>query len=429
MTSDRFLPLGMKNKSLNIHCNAGEFLFIVGFCLYLAARILFTSTISTTMGFGSMIKLLMVVGLAAILLSIFLSERVTARSLLLLALVTILAYLVYKTGGADFASLLFIAYAARYYKLRNIIEPAYKVIVYTCVLIVLLAVLGIVDSTTSSEEFRYRTSLGFIWVTFLSHYYLEIVVCYVFLHFHELTTGRILILALIDVAIYSATASRNSFFLTLIFLVFVLVMREGKNNTSKPVAYFLSLSFVACTAISFLIFLLPEPFSAAGYQLNKLMSGRILLTQNAIAQYGITPFGTAVQWVTQSMVNSGQYAANQYAYVDCSYINLMIHYGWVVFSIILVALTVVSYRCTRQMGALAGDAFLIFAIHGVVDPQLLDLHYCVLLVLLGSVFDSTDEWGYLLSGLLSSQPLKSTHADELNPQVEDASRMVLTNER
>ena len=83
---------------------------------------------------------------------------------------------------------------------------------------------------------------------------------------------------------------------------------------------------------------------------------------------------------------------SQYLYVDCSYINEIINNGWLTVGLLMVALAIVAYNATKHAGILIGLALIFFAIYGIVDPQLLDLHYCLLLLLLGNVFDDNKEW-------------------------------------
>ena len=385
-------------KSGVLGADAGTALFSFGFCVYLIIRILFTTTIST-MGFGSLLKAAMYFSVAVVLLSLLFGRRVSVKSLCLVAFLIVLAILAWRVGGSDLAYLMLMACASRRYGFRSLLSLSFKTIACTCIIVVLLASVGCIGSVSSVDSFRVRNSCGFIWVSFLSHYYLELTICFAILVADRLSLRHLLLLAVIDCAIYMVTGSRNSFVLTLLFLVavaFWLLFRK-KKPCSSLCAVIICLSFCLAAVLSFVIYLAFDPFVGVGLQINTALSGRMLLTQRAVELYGLSAFGTQIQWVTQSMVAGGQFAAEQYSYVDSSYLNILINYGWVFAFFVLVALSVIAYRCTKNCGLILGIAFFTFAIHGIVDPQLLDLHYCVFLLLLGNVFDSQEQWGAKLA--------------------------------
>lgn len=393
----------MRQRLLDL--DAGYLCFVTGFVLWLVCRILLTTTVADT-AVGSAVGTLVKVGALLCLCSEVFARRFTRGSLVLLLSFALCALNVHRVGGLDPLYLLCVAYTSRHYPLKSILAPVLIVTIATCLAVATLALLQVIPDVTSVTGSRERYSLGFNWVTFPSHYYLEIVIVFAVLRRGRLTRRQLVLLLVLDFVLFEITDSRNSFVLTAVFLVVIYVLqRRGALATGYAMPPWLNrlltYSFLLGLGISVLIYVLPSPSSGLGVQLNALLSKRVVYTQAAIATYGISPLGTQVTWVTQSLIRAGQYSASQYLYVDCSYLNIAINYGWVFLAFLLSLLTVATRRSLQTACLTLGIGLAFFAIHGIVDPQLLDLHYCIPLVLVGNALDPLDVWTDKMRGLSS----------------------------
>ncbi len=371
--------------------SAGQTFFILGLSLWMFCRILKTSYYIEVA--GTLLRLGTYAGLTLCVFSELFSKEFGLRSFALALVMLFLILMLYRVGDNDVVPMLVIAFTSRHYKLRNLLVATMPVLIIALLLIVASYEAGVITQSYSDDGIRMRESLGFGWVTFLSHYYLEFVTCHALLRSSRIKTWEIGVLFIFNVLIWLATAARNSFILTAVFLILLLVIkRVGYWSCGSLFAGIAAASYPVSALVSWLMYVVVDPYSAMGYELNLLLSRRISLTQQALDIYGISPFGNIVTWVTQSGIKSGAYLQSQYLYVDCSYINALINYGWVVTSLLVVALVVVTFKATKRSGVIMGLAFFLFAIHGIVDPQLFDLHYCLLLLLLGNVFSAEWEW-------------------------------------
>lgn len=370
---------------------AGQFFFTVGLCLWLFCRVLQTSDYVNRAGLPLMLGVYG--GLALCIFAELISKGLNSRALALVSAMLVLIVLLYRVGGNDIIAMLIIAFTSRHYRLRDLLKSALPALAVAVVFVIASYKLGIINQTYSNDGIRLRGSLGFGWVTFLSHYFLDFVMCYAILRGNRITLWEIALLFAINLIIFSVTDSRNSFILTIAFLVSISFVRATQHWTcGKAWPCVVAATFPLSMVISWTLLVMVNPYSGMGHTLNALLSNRISLTQQALDLYGITAFGNAVTWVTQSSIRSGMFLQSQYLYVDCSYINELINYGWIVSTLLISALTVVSFKATKHAGVPMGLALFFFAVHGIVDPQLLDLHYCLLLLLLGNVFDDDEEW-------------------------------------
>lgn len=380
--------------------DAGFVIFCTGMVLLILSQILFTSTLVST-GYAPILRIGTFLGLALCIFSELFSMSITMGSIMMFAIFAGVSVIAYSLDGSALVYMLVVAFASRHYRFRDLLRVALFTIAFACLLVVAMSILGIIDVVASTTEgSRSRTSMGFGWVTYLSHYYLELVIGYSLLRGSKITIREIVALACVDIAIYLVTDARNSFLLVILFLILMLAYKILTNRleSSKALRIVLPASFVICMIASAVIYLVPNPGAGFGYMLDQLLSSRITQTQRALSLYGLHPFGTEVTWVTLGNITTGQYTWQDYLYVDCSYLNILINYGWILGVAMLSVLTIVAYRATSKSSVLFGFAFAFFAIHGIVDPQLLDLHYCVLLLLLGNIFDSAERWSERLEG-------------------------------
>ena len=121
--------------------------------------------------------------------------------------------------------MLVIAFTSRHYKLRDLLVVALPVLSIALLLIVASYEVGFIRQSYSNDGVRVRGSLGFGWVTFLSHYYLEFVMCHAILRGRRIKLWEIGALFLLNVFIWFTTAARNSFILTAVFLMLLLVVK------------------------------------------------------------------------------------------------------------------------------------------------------------------------------------------------------------
>lgn len=376
-------------KKVIERCTLDELFFLLGLALWLFFLILSNSYY--TDHYISVMKVGMYVGLATCTLAEILHNSITFKSLCLAIILILLIVLLHRVAANFVAGGLICAYASRNYKFRDTLLVGTTVIILAIVFVIVSNTLGFIPEYY--DYVRNRRSLGFEYVTYLSHYWLEITMCYAILRDKKITWIELATLLAVNCLIWTVTDSRNSFVLTTTFIVIISFIKIiNRWNATTLVARIAAGAFVASAALSAIIYLFINPFSSFGQSLNDLLSNRIVLTHQAMASYGIHAFGSNITWVTASRVLSGEYNWSQYLYVDCSYLNILINYGWVFFMLILAALTIVSYRATKISSVVIGISFTIFAIHGVVDPQLLYSQYCILLLLLGNVFDNQKSW-------------------------------------
>lgn len=296
-------------------------------------------------------------------------------------------------------------YCARGLSMGKMMNTALVALGLSVSLVVVLSLLGFIPDViynrfTSEGVTIDRHCFGFGYTTFLSHYLLGITALLAYKR--RLRFGPILSLALLAITtfVYVFTDSRTSFLLTL-WIITVCVFtffrekdpyRRGRRRNRPISDFFLRWSFPLLTCISILLLLCMPLKSPVGTVLDKLLSERIMLTQQAFDTYPTTAFGQNITWSTIRYVEgfgfltgynstlTGEFVQAPYLYVDSSYMNLLLTQGVIPFTATIIALSVWSNWCLKNNKRALAFLLLVFAIKAVIDPQLLYLHYCPLLL-------------------------------------------------
>lgn len=361
--------LGECDLSLLMYCTA---LFV-----WLFSAVMMTSNL----GMSRLFKAAEYAALGVCLLGELAAGRTDLKAVFVALALAAFAPLLYAHNGMGVLALAVFAYCGRRHDFGLLMMVSFAAVGAAFAIVVAGGLAGIIPSTVSTDA-RSRNSLGFGWVTFASHYYLNLVAMWLFLRRDRLRLLECALILVGDALVFLETNARNSFALVAALVVLAYALRRVRRVPAPLRAAFTG-QFAACTAASAALLLCVNPYTVGGSALNDLLSGRIVLTQQAFSTCDVMLLGQSVTWVTQSSVRSGQYDWSQYFYVDNSYLNLLLVQGVLVFVVVIALLTLASYRTAKGGDALLCIILLVFAVHSIVDPQLLDLNYCCFLLLLG----------------------------------------------
>lgn len=365
------------------------------------------SAIMTTSMYSSIFQHTTVVRLGIIACMIlldlfFCGARYRSKKVLLLHIVLAGACLVLVAASAQLsqywlAQVLAIAYCARSFDTRYLIKIWCISVSASILFIIASCLVGVIpDYITDTRGLFGRHSLGFNYSTFLSHYYLAIVLCIGYLKRFRFSVLQLSSLLLVDVLVFLITNSRNSCLLVVIVLaisVIIQIGREGSPGSSRFSLFCLKYSVPICFVISVLLLLVIDPQGALGLRLDGVLSGRIRLTHEAFKMYPVTMLGNDIHWSTYHLLSNGTMAigyvdkdgvftAMRYMFVDCSYLKDLLSYGWFPFALMMVLSTAVSMYAVRNGDRALAFLVAIIAVHAIIDPQFLLLYYSPHLILL-----------------------------------------------
>ena len=306
-----------------------------------------------------------------------------------------------SSGAFDLLAGTVFIYAARNIEFARIARFCLALVSVLLSFVVLSSLLGIVEDHVwglGNPHERLRHGLGFRYVTFPTHYFLEIVLLYGYVRRERSSGFVIAILLALDCWIFAMTGSRNSFLLSAFFLIFLLVMRlEAARRLYTPRLQRITAAWIyPVGAVG--SYVLARSFTYASPSLNRLnsiLSNRLAQTHASLERYGVTFFGQHIRFMGNGLDAEGNQVKAQgggnydYNFIDNSFMGILVNNGVVILIVAVAAFTVLGIASARRNDRYLSAILFVTAIHSMIDPQLLDLTYNTFLLLLLSYGSST----------------------------------------
>lgn len=289
--------------------------------------------------------------LLCIILTILFSKFKT-RSFLLCFLILALSTVIMLTSGnrmVFFLALLMMTFYGR--SEEWLLKTSFVATALVLFVVVLLSQIGIIedyiriDAAASGE--RIRHFLGFSWATYAAIFFFFLVLEYIALKKGKLRFWEYVLFVLLDFWLFMQTNTRLAFLITLVMLTFFLIFGKRLHKVRYVHLYdiFLIVPWIVAGG-SIALHAMYNPASALWIRLNDLLSGRLSLGQQALADYPITLFGQHIEWVGWDM---GKTMNGAYNYVDCSYLQILLQEGVIYLVVILLLLTlIIKYAINRK---------------------------------------------------------------------------------
>ena len=259
--------------------------------------------------------------------------------------------------------------------------------VFAMVLLVAFSsILGVIDNgQLSSFSSGDKISLGFYYTTFASNFFFHAVLAYVAYRKDKLNYKEMSVLLICNYILFSATKTRAVFYLTNALLVIVTVLKIihfTPNMTKRIPNFILKYSIPICAVITVLgqLYYNQHTTSRIMGMLNLLVSNRLALAKMGIQRYGISLFGTIVEWKT--FTSGNLFNLSEYFYIDSSYIQISMIYGVAVLILLCIGFAVLGRRAVEEKNLWLSIAILFLAVHSMTDPQLISLKYNPFLILI-----------------------------------------------
>jgi hypothetical protein len=356
-----------------------DFLFFVAYALFLVAGILSTSLYYKYYA-GTPYK--MIIGIIILLLigKELCVNSVTRKSLINLAVVIGLFFLVNRVGTISFAVMFILIWASRDIDFRRIARFTVVMSTVIFVFVVCSSYLGIIENVLMTRGNRIRYYLGFRYALYGSAILYNITTLYLYVRNMKIKWIELFILLAANYWIYIQTDSRLSFNLAGIMIVVCTVLKYFPNVLEKKriLCYAMICSFWICAVLSVGLTMYYNSNVSWMNSLNTLVGGRLALGVNSIKEFGITMFGQNISWHGWGLDINGEVSKlslTDYNYVDCGYLNVLQHYGAFVLVISLMALTVALVRCYKKNNYYLLILLTFVALHAMIDDLIIYLFY------------------------------------------------------
>lgn len=289
-------------------------------------------------------------------------------------------------GRLQFAVMFALIYSAQNVPLGKILKTALFCQLFIFVLTVAGVWTGVLADVIWEPETRARHGLGFTHCMLASHFGLFVSVIYMAI-VRRMTVARAAVILLINGILFYLTDGRTDLYLSILFVILGFVFGNlGERIRCKRF-------FAVATATVPFVSLLCSLVVSMSYQsgdpfwekLNLVLNNRLMLGNQAIAEYGFTLFGQKIKWIGASVLYYKPSAV--YNYVDNSYLMTMFNYGTLFILCYCAAMAYVLYLHMMRKDTMLVVCLLVTLAFGMINPQSMYLTYNPLLVLLADVWN------------------------------------------
>lgn len=226
-----------------------------------------------------------------------------------------------------------------------------------------------------------RHSLGYTFTTFAANYFFHFVLLYIYGRKQQIMISELFMLAVINYYLYAKTDTKSAYFLTTLtlFVAFIGIMFKPKDWLKHNIRQVAKWSVVwgSIGSIGIVYIYRYMWYNGALIRLNNMLSGRLYYGKIGLERYGLSLFGQSVEWIA--------YGQDQpYFFIDGSFLNISIQYGFLLLLMLMIAVFMVVTRYHYHDGYFQ-IVLIILVGHSMFDPQFLELWYNPFLLFLGQL--------------------------------------------
>ena len=236
-------------------------------------------------------------------------------------------------------------------KPEKIMNVALISISFILIFVISLRILNIIPDITeymTRTDGSVRNGLGFYVANVASYHFITITLLYIFVRKEKITIVEMIVMYIINLAIFNLTKTRNSFLATNIAITLTILVKYIKSDRFYEIFGIISTaSYILGAASIFLLTLFYGTGNELALKLNQLLTGRLKLAWDGLnTTFGITLFGQNISTHTGS-----------YSVIDSSYINCLVVYGIIFFILMLIFFTTFVHFAVK-----AGDKYLVIVL-------------------------------------------------------------------
>jgi hypothetical protein len=271
---------------------------------------------------------------------------------------------------------------------RKIIRT-YLISVGTALFIVVIAALvGWVENIAVEKNGHTRYSVGTIYPTDFASLVLFLLL-YLWVALKKIPDCMLLVLPIISFVIaWKVTYSMTSMICSVLFLGVILYHIFDRSILSRHKHlrnvndWTIALLICVLAGAMILLTILFKSGHKSIQELNELLSHRLYYANRGLRAYGVHPFGSSFEMVGAGISKSSEYVTEQpYNFIDCSYLLILIRYGYLLLLMVLTIWITTVRRFQKADNQRVALAMMIIAIHSVAEHHMIEVHYNIVLAL------------------------------------------------
>ena len=369
---------------MKIKLKKEDALFFTAYILYLFINILGTSFYAKY--FVNSIKIVMLLCVALLFLKEIIKNKITYKEIFLFIICVFGIFLMRKnySGGALFP-LFFFIYSARNIKLEKIMKITYIVSGILLIIIILSSKIGIIPNYISNSGGRIREYLGFTYALYPSMLLFNITACFVYYKKDKIKLFDIVVFGVLNLMMYKYTDSRLSCVLALFIMIIAFVLPKNRILKSKMLTSILLLIYFVCFSFSYVLTMNYDDSKTFYRDIDKMLGYRLYWGNNYVKNNKISLFGDGGNFVGAGLNYDGTKTNEDYNYVDCFYINVMMKYVIIFITFYILLYSYIMFLCRKNKDYLLLYILAVFAIHGLIDDLMINLYYNAFWLVIGNL--------------------------------------------
>lgn len=269
---------------------------------------------------------------------------------------------------------MFVFWALTDYPWETIMKKHYQWLLTVLLVIVSLSQIGIIQDFIRNEKNRQRHFLGFNWATYAPIICFFIVVSFFCLKKGSVRLFQLVLFMALATILYILTVTRLAYLMTVLFILFVPVYNylEKRKKYLKLLTSFTVFAPFLCAAVAIAIHALYNPGSPFFVKLNALLSHRLYFGYQGITNYGIKMIGQPIEWKGFDMT---VWTFDDYNYIDCSYLHILLEYGVIFLLVFCILLTLGIRQAYKKNKYYLCWALCFICILGITETWLLNFTF------------------------------------------------------
>lgn len=347
------------------------YIYLVACTFYIFTRIMGTSLFKnggTASLFKTFVWIAYFIVVGKILLD-FLSREFSSKEKCVIALISILLFINMRMTGIKDALIYWVfivgSKGANYKKVIKWAAIAHFAALF---IVIGSCFVQVLDNVVYLQDTRVRESLGFTYTTEPANFFFYATSLWVYAREKRIRWIELIALALFDIVIFTKTGTQSAFALTLLILCLSAIIKAFPDMRSWKKEY----RWIAALIVPFMVMLIfyttckYDPSVAWLDKLDKLLNSRLHLGKAALEKYGIPPFGQKIRWIGGANIHEGKYN-----YVDSSFVQIIVNYGWVFFCLLILGLLCFERSISDHKDIYLLIVFCALMVHATFDPQLI----------------------------------------------------------
>lgn len=376
------------SRYLNVEIT-GQQLYLLGFTYFFTIAFLQTSMFLEFFGKNTLHDL-SYLGLALILLKIFIFDKKSYIQYLATIIVLGILAITWRTSG-EFTMLPMgiLVLGAKDVDFKQIIRT--YLIVGTLILMVTI-VSSKIDIIRNLVYYRAGTSIsrqsfGIIYPTDFAAHVLFLVMAYVYLKFKKANWKTYLGIIVVSLLVIKFCDARLSAYIMLLMVPVIWIGKQAAqgNKFCKFIANFswsTPIIFGYVTVCLGYFFTISNPILK---KIDQILSSRLYYEHVAIDKYGVSLFGRHMiehAWGGLSGLRMTEKSPQSYFFIDSSYVRMLILYGLVVTLFVLVTMAILAWKSSEMGEYSLACIIVLLSIAAITEQHLYDPAYDPFLIAL-----------------------------------------------